>query len=235
MMQEGNNAYNFNTPLGLQNNNNESHSPSTADTLLSPFNLSNPSTLSNKVKISYQADAPKNDCDQLSNYFQKINIQENQNKKNSIDFNFNFDENISDFNTDDYFHNDNETLSSSSSRKTTSENVEQIIQDSFFCSSNPLNFSKKNKKKSDRFIPNRTTSKLDIALTSAHEMDENYYFQKNDPDRLKGKDINENNQLSFADIYKSQILGNKIKIKNIDRQVETQIQNYLIKISRQIG
>lgn len=47
--------------------------------------------------------------------------------------------------------------------------------------------SKKNKKKVDRFIPNRNASKLSIAFTSAHDLDD----QSNDPDRLKGKDVNE--------------------------------------------
>ncbi|KAL4503155.1 hypothetical protein ABPG72_014384 [Tetrahymena utriculariae] len=60
-----------------------------------------------------------------------------------------------------------------------------------------------NKKKADRFIPNRKTSKLSIALTSAHEIiDEN-----ENKNYLKGELYEKQSQVSIEELYKSHILG----------------------------
>lgn len=57
---------------------------------------------------------------------------------------------------------------------------------------------------SDRFIPNRRSSKLHVALTGAHETtDEN----KIHPESLKGKEYKEQNQFSVLQLYKAHVLG----------------------------
>jgi hypothetical protein len=72
---------------------------------------------------------------------------------------------------------------------------------------NKLNSSQKKKKKCrrkvDRFIPSRKTSKLGIALTSVHETDEN----RTTAESLKGREYRGESQVSLVDMYKAHVLG----------------------------